>query len=147
MPKRVQMRRTKGWRKPESAVSVARGTKCGNPFMVGYAQVRMPPVTFLEKEWEYEGRCNKVSGEQNAYYHSDGSISFHQVEYATVEQCVELYRAYISGGGWPLDWNTRPEFTFEDIRRELGGKDLMCWCPMDQPCHADVLLEIANSKK
>jgi hypothetical protein len=27
---------------------------------------------------------------------------------------------------------------------ELRGKDLMCWCPLDQPCHADVLLEIAN---
>ena len=74
MPKRVQMRRTKGWRKPESAVSVARGTKWGNPFKVGYAQVRMPPVTFLEKDWEYEGRCTKVSGEQNAYYHSDEII-------------------------------------------------------------------------
>lgn len=32
----------------------------------------------------------------------------------------------------------------EDIRRELRGKDLACWCPLDQPCHADVLLEIAN---
>lgn len=30
------------------------------------------------------------------------------------------------------------------IRRELCGKDLACWCPLDQPCHADVLLEIAN---
>jgi hypothetical protein len=28
---------------------------------------------------------------------------------------------------------------------ELRGKDLACWCPLDQPCHADVLLEIANS--
>ncbi len=28
---------------------------------------------------------------------------------------------------------------------ELRGKDLMCWCPLDQPCHADVLLEIANA--
>ena len=27
----------------------------------------------------------------------------------------------------------------------LRGKDLVCWCPIDQPCHADVLLEIANS--
>ena len=26
----------------------------------------------------------------------------------------------------------------------LGGRDLACWCPLDQPCHADVLLEIAN---
>jgi len=27
---------------------------------------------------------------------------------------------------------------------ELAGKDLACWCPLDEPCHADVLLEIAN---
>ena len=26
----------------------------------------------------------------------------------------------------------------------LRGRDLVCWCPMDQPCHADVLLELAN---
>lgn len=31
----------------------------------------------------------------------------------------------------------------EDIA-QLRGKDLACWCPLDQPCHADVLLEIAN---
>lgn len=31
------------------------------------------------------------------------------------------------------------------IRAELRGKDLACWCPLDGgPCHADVLLEIAN---
>lgn len=29
-------------------------------------------------------------------------------------------------------------------RYELRGKDLACWCSLDQPCHADVLLEIAN---
>ena len=34
--------------------------------------------------------------------------------------------------------------TVEDIQRELKGKNLACWCPLDQPCHADVLLEIAN---
>jgi hypothetical protein len=27
---------------------------------------------------------------------------------------------------------------------DLRGKNLACWCPLDQPCHADVLLEIAN---
>lgn len=31
------------------------------------------------------------------------------------------------------------------IRKELRGKDLACWCPLDRPCHAVVLLEIANS--
>lgn len=32
-----------------------------------------------------------------------------------------------------------------DVRRELRGKNLACFCPLDQPCHADVLLEIANA--
>lgn len=36
------------------------------------------------------------------------------------------------------------EGIYEQIRRELGGKDLMCFCPAGAPCHADVLLEIAN---
>lgn len=35
-------------------------------------------------------------------------------------------------------------FLKEMARRELKGKDLVCWCaPM--PCHADVLLELANA--
>ncbi len=29
-------------------------------------------------------------------------------------------------------------------KAELRGKDLACWCPLDRPCHADVLLELAN---
>ena len=33
--KRIQLRRTKGWRKPEGAVVVARPSKWGNPFRVG----------------------------------------------------------------------------------------------------------------
>jgi Domain of unknown function (DUF4326) len=27
---------------------------------------------------------------------------------------------------------------------ELKGKNLACWCPLGQPCHADILLELAN---
>lgn len=34
--------------------------------------------------------------------------------------------------------------TCEEIRDALAGRDLACWCKLDQPCHADVLLEIAN---
>jgi Domain of unknown function (DUF4326) len=33
----------------------------------------------------------------------------------------------------------------DEIRKALGGKNLACWCPEDGPCHADLLLEIANS--
>jgi hypothetical protein len=34
--------------------------------------------------------------------------------------------------------------TVEDARRELRGRDLACYCPLDEPCHADVLLAVAN---
>jgi hypothetical protein len=33
-----------------------------------------------------------------------------------------------------------------EIRDELQGYNLACWCKPDQPCHAEVLLEIANGK-
>jgi len=38
------------------------------------------------------------------------------------------------------------KITVEEIIAELRGKDLACWCPLDRPCHADVLLRIANSE-
>jgi hypothetical protein len=28
---------------------------------------------------------------------------------------------------------------------ELRGLNLACWCPLNQPCHADLLLELANA--
>jgi len=33
---------------------------------------------------------------------------------------------------------------FEEYITPLRGANLACWCPLDQPCHAEVLLEIAN---
>lgn len=47
---------------------------------------------------------------------------------------VELYRQ-------------RFAFDVDMIRAGLAGRDLACWCPLDQPCHADVLLELANPKE
>jgi hypothetical protein len=35
-------------------------------------------------------------------------------------------------------------FDMARLRRDLAGRDLACWCPLDQPCHADVLLGLAS---
>ncbi len=54
------------------------------------------------------------------------------------ERLVRLFYAHLT--------STAPGHAFADqARRELRGKNLACWCPLDGPCHADVLLEIANS--
>lgn len=36
--------------------------------------------------------------------------------------------------------------TKQHIKNELRGKNLACWCSLDEPCHADILLKIANEK-
>lgn len=52
----------------------------------------------------------------------------------SVEKSIALYRQY-----------ARDAFNEHDLRACLRGKNLACWCPLDQPCHAEVLLEMANS--
>src|SRR5690625_17440 len=45
------------------------------------------------------------------------------------------------------DWlNTNPEHV-EEARRQLSGRDLMCWCAQEDPCHGDVLLALANGSE
>lgn len=39
----------------------------------------------------------------------------------------------------------RNPIAVEEARRELRGKNLACWCKPGEPCHADVLLELANT--
>jgi hypothetical protein len=33
----------------------------------------------------------------------------------------------------------------DDIRAELAGHNLACWCRPGTPCHADILIQLANS--
>jgi Domain of unknown function (DUF4326) len=44
------------------------------------------------------------------------------------------------------EWITSPERAelLARARRELRGRDLGCYCKLDFPCHADVLLELVN---
>ena len=49
-------------------------------------------------------------------------------------------------GKVPTRWTT-----VEDVKRELRGKNLACWCPLPasgEPdhCHAAVLLQVANAE-
>jgi hypothetical protein len=50
-------------------------------------------------------------------------------------ECVKCYRASIGG------------LLRIKIVQELRGKNLACWCALDSPCHADVLLQIANEER
>ncbi len=85
-PKRIQRKRTKGWKMPPNTVYVGRPS-----------------------EWWWP--------------HAKGSFQEHP------EELEQLYRA---------------DLDHKVVRKKLRGKNLCCYCPLDQPCHADILLEIAN---
>lgn len=119
MPERVQMSRQRPWRvdHPE-AVIVARPSKWGNPFRVGE-----------------EATLNTL-------------VEMAQLV-ITPELAVACYRDLMRSrltrdaddhpddAAWVQGWC--------DGLEQLHGRDLACWCPLDQPCHADVLLELANA--
>lgn len=107
-PQRIQQRRTKGWRKPEGAVSVTRSTQWGNPFRVGKTLFLTGP------------KAGQTMNRADA---------------------VKAFRNSVTREG------TRGRLIRNLVRTDLAGKDLMCFCALDQPCHADVLLEIANTPK
>ena len=59
----------------------------------------------------------------------------------SAEEAVECFRAMIS-----ID-DTAPGTRAYEMRHrlpELKGKNLACWCKPGAPCHADVLIEMAN---
>ena len=108
-PRRIQLRRTKGWRMPPNTVKVDRTTKWGNPYIVKEA-----------REAGYGGTDHQLAA-----------------------WCVDLFRrAAISNKTGEYDPRVR---SAAEIRAALSGKNLACWCRPDAPCHADVLLKIANA--
>jgi hypothetical protein len=117
---------------PEGAVYVGRPTIFGNPFEAfkteccGFWDVRDDNgVTYLV---------------DHDVTHRDGCAPHWAKSYATRE-AVRLYAdelTYWFGG------RMKHDVPFREAVESLRGKDLACWCPLDQPCHADVLLEVAN---
>ncbi|MCL2092991.1 MAG: DUF4326 domain-containing protein [Treponema sp.] len=89
MPKRIQRKRTKGWRMPPDTIYVGRGSRWGNPFTGPNA----------------------------------------------VKQFEELMMA-----------NNKARTNYmQMLIDQLRGKDLACWCSLEKPCHADILLMLANN--
>jgi hypothetical protein len=71
-------------------------------------------------------------------------------EHGTRAECVRLFE-YLLGGLLCISANNcEAQEAYMAMARcdleQLRGKNLACWCPLDAPCHADVLLVMANAK-
>jgi hypothetical protein len=84
-----------------------------------------------------------VSEILSAERENGGAITPEQAQAAAVDS----YRAWLAGGEFE---GTYPACTSNrdailKALPSLRGRNLACWCRLDQPCHADVLLELANA--
>lgn len=106
--KRIQRKRTKGWKMPEGAKYVGRPTKWGNPYKV----IKKEGFFMVTGPW----------GKYRGWYTEKAEAA---------NKAIGFYRIWLTEklAGGDLDIY------------ELRGHDLACFCPMDQPCHVDVLLE------
>lgn len=64
------------------------------------------------------------------------------VEFGSAEAVVERYRQALRDGCLPPVGRYAP-VTVADIRTELAGMDVACWCQLDAVCHGDVILRVA----
>lgn len=110
--KRIQRKRTKGWKMPPNTIYVGRPTVWGNPFTA--------------KEWKKDGE--KVSP----------------------TALVLMYQILLSEvfGVFKKKYKQTDEekLLLHEFLKPLRGKNLACWCALDKPCHADVILELLNRK-
>ena len=135
-PQRITLSRAKGWRMLENTVKVDRSTVWGNPWGVGnpgLLKLREMPSDYLVRKW---------------------------IDQASAVNAFRLWLTekpewwmipppdYFTTKGWNSLWASL-NFQKQTIVMRLPtlcGKNLACWCKQGQPCHADVLLELANQE-
>lgn len=128
MPERVQLSRAKGWRMPPNTVKVDRSTPLGNPWAPGSpGTVR---IRTLRGTWDVVRLPMAL----------------------TLDGCVDRYRRWMRGEFTAPDGAIRMDHPLYDAVicdvppavAHLRGLNVACWCKLGDPCHADVLLELAN---
>ena len=112
---RVQRRRVKGEPgMPEGAVYVGRPSRFGNPFAVSRS---------LDIGYQF-------------------TSDLHARRF--VVTCFAEWLTDPRQDHWSGPAADQRRAAILDSLREIRGKRLACWCPLDRPCHADVLAVLAN---
>lgn len=114
---RIQRKRARGWRMPEGAIYVGRGTPWGNLSRVIVPLRGSPGYVVMDGD-------------------KDETATHHGSRYEANAEAVSRYRERLRCDG----------ALQEQIRHALKGRPLACWCSPHLPCHTDVLVEIADAR-
>lgn len=117
MMKRVQRKRTKGWKMPDNCKYVGRPTAWGNPF-------KLTP-----DGWIMCYSTNRKILDPWILWSATGGFCLTDI--------VELYERWIKGELHKHSCLPTPP----DIE-ELRGRDLACFCSLSSTCHVDILIKL-----
>ena len=121
-PIRIQRKRTKGWRMPENTVYVGRGSKWGNPYSV--YKLKKTSSRYNRGKWCVLYSAGRLGCD--IYWFDDRATAINKAIEEFKEKRLPYLKQFIS---------------------DLKGKNLSCWCKLSDPCHSDVLLELANPEE
>jgi len=123
---------------PANTVYVGRPGRWGNPF--GIVKDQQGWAITLNDHPYYH-----ISSIRRAYSLARPTYKHYTTRLQAIQASIEAYQ-YLLGlhpeqrkGPMSMEYVA----TMSDLH-ELHGKHLACWCPLSQPCHADVLLEWAQ---
>ncbi|WP_449255149.1 DUF4326 domain-containing protein [Bosea sp. (in: a-proteobacteria)] len=128
-PVRLQLSRRAGFKLQEHsratnglpAVKVTRPGLWGNPWPIAEAKAHL--------DYVISGRNLDEAIEDVAPVRDPAALS------------IQWFRLWITGTASQGRWLPPTQGM---IVERLAGKNLACWCKPGAPCHADVLLELAN---
>lgn len=120
-PHRIQRKRIRGWRKPPGVIHVGAPSVFANRF-------RDLPLDQSLRLYRalYDDAAFEALGPQDRK--------------VFLSRCPGWSEADIGSQLWQ-----EVRISRKASLRRLRGRDLCCWCALDQPCHADILLELANA--
>lgn len=151
-PKRIQLRRARGWRLPEGAINCARPGPYGNPFRVDGDWITWAAVA-LGYRGDKAGRTACAIAVHRAWQtgepvalgpmsddRSGPAITFSN---GAVLSLGEHSQRIALGATYLFEPPKVPE-TPPDLA-PLRCHDLACWCGPADVCHVDCLLAVANA--
>jgi hypothetical protein len=144
-PVRLRLSRAKGFNLQEhsravnglSAIKVDRSTRWGNPF-----DFRRSEYCWAALSWGCRGDARgRQEASVRAFSEWMRQPYGRRVKYYEEQTKMGRGKKWVNLGPKVEAGETPP---IDDVIAALRGKNLACWCALDAPCHADVLLELAN---
>jgi Domain of unknown function (DUF4326) len=153
---RVQRSREKGWRMPEGAVYIGRPSPYGNPWpwdadwsvwlaialgQRGDEAGRRAAAVIAYRWWLDGGPENKVPFPVAGLVPDGGDVEYSDGTVRHISDIATGLGVFMLGHSGLVVPEKRPDL------EPLRGKTLVCWCPVDGPCHGDVIIEMLEGVK